>query len=377
MITFTKAIQTKHEILFRSLEALTETDEFYSQDFTLDGKKYRVYNYRLASYSDFLKPGALMARGTMFEIDDAGNPERLACLPMPKFFNLDENPMTMGLDLTQIESIEVKSDGSLMSTYIHNDTLRLKSKGSLFSEQALDAMKWLEKPENSHLHRLLEYHTRNGFTVNLEWVAPWNRIVLAYDTPRLIVLNRMDLVTLDWRTLSSDLTEYANPTVKPDEPMSVFASKIPDMQDDIEGFILVMKSGQRVKVKTKKYISLHHAKDSITNPRRLFECVLDEATDDLRSMVAGDQVAIDLIAKMEQLVQHEYNHMVRVVEDFYDANKGLDRKSYAIKGQIDLSAMTFGLAMNLYVGRSNDYKTFMKSRYKEFGIRDSMTIDKE
>jgi T4 RnlA family RNA ligase len=126
--------------LYDNLIALTKANEaFYYQDFELDGKKYRIFNYRLASYTDFQQPGALECRGVMFEVQDEVA-VRLASLPMEKFFNLNENPMTMNLDLTQVVRIEEKADGSLMSTYIHNDQLRLKSKGSLFSEQALHAM---------------------------------------------------------------------------------------------------------------------------------------------------------------------------------------------------------------------------------------------
>lgn len=372
--------------LFEELVALTKDSEvFYKQEFKLDGKIYWIFNYRLASYSDFQLPSAKWARGTMFEVDSNGNLIHLASLPMPKFFNAGENPETIGLDLNDIAWIEVKSDGSLMSTYIHDGKLRLKSKGSLFSEQAIDAMVWLDRPENANLKYSLLSFASCGFTVNLEWVAPWNRIVLGYKEPKLIVLNVMDHLDIDWFNIDreaaaffagifQELIDKMNPLVDVGQSSKKeFAESIPSMQDDIEGFILVMKSGQRVKVKTDKYISLHHAKDSINNPRRLFECVLDEATDDLRSMFATDAVATQAIDEMEKLTQHLYNHLVSTVEKFYTENLSLDRKSYAVKGQADLNSMEFGLAMNLYVGRKNDYKTFMKSRYKEFGIRDNVT----
>lgn len=368
---------SKIETLFSDLVRLTETSEaFYKQEFKLDDSIYWIFNYRLASYSDFQLPSAKWARGTMFEVDSNGNMIRLASLPMPKFFNLNENPETMNLDLNEIDWIEIKSDGSLMSTYIHNGELRLKSKGSLFSEQAIDAMKWLELPENKELYKLLKSSTVHGNTVNLEWVSPWQRIVLGYSKPNLIVLNTMDTIGIDWNHKSyTDLWFYnwMNPEIHLGNlSKKEFIEQVPDMQDDIEGFVFVMKSGQRVKIKTKKYISLHHAKDSLTNPRRLFECVLDEGTDDLRSMFATDQVALNLIQDMENLTQKLYNHLVNSVETYYNQNNHLDRKEYAIKGKQSLNNMEFGLAMNLYTGRVNDYKEFMKSRYKEFGIRDTI-----
>ena len=120
--------------LYRDLLTLVEESEaFYYKDFQLADRWYRIFNYRLASYSDFLKPGALECRGIMFEIEpEHGAPKRLASLPMEKFFNLNENPFTMGLDLSTIIDFELKADGSLMSSYWHEDGeatwLMLKSK---------------------------------------------------------------------------------------------------------------------------------------------------------------------------------------------------------------------------------------------------------
>lgn len=77
--------------LFNDLVHLTKTSEaFYKQEFKLDDKIYWIFNYRLASYSDFQLPSAKWARGTMFEVTSSGEFIRLASLPMPKFFNLHE-----------------------------------------------------------------------------------------------------------------------------------------------------------------------------------------------------------------------------------------------------------------------------------------------
>ncbi len=77
--------------LFNDLEHLVSNNEaFYKQSFELDGLTYWIYNYRLASYTDFLHPNALNCRGTMFEVDAEGNPIRLAALPIEKFFNVNE-----------------------------------------------------------------------------------------------------------------------------------------------------------------------------------------------------------------------------------------------------------------------------------------------
>lgn len=79
------------------MNLVSNSDVFYFQDFEVDGHTYRIFNYRLASYTDFMQPSALECRGHMFEIvggdkcsSQYDSPIRLATLPMQKFFNLNE-----------------------------------------------------------------------------------------------------------------------------------------------------------------------------------------------------------------------------------------------------------------------------------------------
>ena len=317
----------------------------------------------------------------MFEVDSEGNAIRLAALPQEKFFNLYENPSTMDLDLNEVESIEVKCDGSLISTYFHDGQLRLKSKGSLSSDQALDAVSWLDAHENKAYRKQLYWATVDGCTVNLEWVSPNNRIVLGYEKPHLIMLNMRDNFTgktfyfgeedepiSHWIAIKDVI--YNPPIDLQGKSPIDFVADIPNMTG-VEGFVVRFKSGLKVKVKTNWYLALHHTKDSINNPRRLFEAVLDEGIDDLRALFHEDLVAIKQIDEMEIKVDRLFNHMVKSVEDFYEENKHLDRKDYAIKGQTNvLDKRYFGLVMLKYQNKDPEYKNYLKSKWKLFGFKD-------
>lgn len=378
------AYQTK---LYDDLMALVQSSEaFYFVDQENEGEFYRIFLYRLASYTDFCQPSALECRGITFQIEGEGYdalPSRLAAMPMEKFFNLYENPFTMDLDLTQIDMIEDKADGSLISTYLleMSGELRLKTKGSLASDQAIAAMNWLSNhPEfEGELRHLADYE----FTVNMEWVAPNNRIVLGYPEAELRVLNIRNMTTGEYvdrnavdPALYPEIFDRWTERFETDDPVS-FVAGIPDMQG-IEGFVVRLKSGQRVKVKTTWYMALHHTKDNINSPRRLFEAVLEEATDDMKSLFHEDPVAIQTIEAMERFVEEKYNHMVDVVERFYERNKHLERKEYAILGQEELAGtMFFGLAMNKYVGKPTNYKEFLKGKWKQLGLKDVDTSSQD
>lgn len=368
--------------LYNNLMELCKDEDgtFYYKDYILVDVKYRIFNYRLASYSDFCKPGALECRGIMFEVGLGRdcpiiNPIRLASMPMEKFFNLNECPYTMDLSLDNdnIRNITHKKDGSLISTYIDSGELRLKSKGSIDSDQALYAMIWLEQTKNKRFRDDLYSLTFNyNFTVNLEWCSPYNRIVIGYDSDHLSVLNvrRNDngryiprhIIELDFEEVGKSWTKFEEP-----KNCSDFIESIPSMSDDIEGFVVELMNGQKIKIKTDKYMKLHHCKDNVNNPRRLFEAVIMEATDDMKSLFYNDDIAMSLIMEMERRVDVLFNLMIATVERFYDENKHLERKEYAIKAQ-NIEKELMSLIMNLYLGRENDYKAFAVKRPELFGL---------
>ena len=375
----------QRELYDQLMVLCAEREAFFYKDFDVRGHTFRIFNYRLASYSDFCEPGSLECRGIMFKMD-GDEPFALASLPMEKFFNLNENPFTMTLDLSTIVEAESKADGSLISTYSSYGDLMLKTKGSTESDQCIAAMAFLERPANRAFRDQIHSIVSSGYTVNLEWCAPDNRIVLPYAERQLIVLNirrhsdgeyvqpedlfeefvfDVDEIELRWteRMMVSDWDVWANHLV-PNET-------------GVEGYVVRMASGQRVKIKTPWYLALHHTKDSINSPRRLFEAVLEEATDDMRSLFHDDPVAISMILEMEKFVDRIYNHLVDSVERFYERNKEMERKDYAILGQQELDKMAFGCAMQKYTGRQPDYKDLLKRKWKELGLKDREENDDE
>ena len=365
--------QTK---IFEDLNRLVAVNEaFFFNDVELGNAVYRLFNYRLASYTDFCQPSALECRGIMFEIDENAQAIRLASFPFEKFFNLYENPFTMDLDLSTVKAIADKADGSLITTYMYRGILQVKTKGSLTSDQAISANAYLRLDENKAFRDELWHGEKIGYTIIMEWCAPNNRIVLPYMEGHLKVLgirsredgSYISFYDIDGEHFPETLKRWTKLITTDDA--EAYINSVDDMQN-VEGVVFEMESGQRIKKKCTWYLALHHTKDSINCPRRLYEAVLEEATDDMRSLFHDDPLAIKLISEMEDFVEVRYNHLVDTVERFYERNKDLERKEYAILGQDELNRMQFGLAMNRYLGKDFSYKEIMKKAWKTFGLKD-------
>lgn len=363
-----------------------EDSSFYFVDQEIENQKFRIFNYRLASYTEFLKPNALNCRGTMFYLTEDNQYNGLAALTPSKFFNDSENPMTMDIDYSQTDIIMDKMDGSLMTTYdpffnFHN--VQLKSKGSLHSEQAVAATKLLYSEKYQNLLEYLKIEQSYGNSVSLEYTAPDNMIVIAYPEPRLTVLEVRSMITgneVSYRQIKQDMTimkceEFLVKTYTPDDFVS-FVQSIPELKDDIEGYVVRLSNGMKVKIKTSHYLSIHRLLDNINSPRRLFEAVVNETTDDVKAKFHENVGYIERILNMEEKVRNVYS-LVDKANEFVSNNSSLDKKEFALKCIKELIPFQQTIAFNTNNGKPFDLKEYIIKRYKDFGIIDEDTVEIE
>lgn len=338
--------------LFSDLTALCSSgdDAFYSVDHKSDEHTYRVFSYRLASYSDFLKPNALNCRGTMFRVDTP-EPE-LVCLPMEKFFNLGENPFTADIDFNTGDWIAFeKLDGSLISSFNVPDGWDLKSKTSISSDHVELACDLFFDVTYRPLGAYIREQTALGWTVNMELCSnhPKFRIVVPYQKTSLRVLNKRNKQTGE---ISFDIDLPDELVVRPIDVQvtNEYVESVKSMTD-FEGIILFNKvTGQFVKVKTEWYLHRHHFKFNISNVTNVIDMILKESIDDIKALFADDEAMMNYINRIENTVIPFYNHTVAAVNNFFEANKHLSRRDYAILAQQG-EQLLMSQKMNMFIGR--------------------------
>lgn len=374
-------MNTNLSTLFSDLMALCERNEafYYVDQYDTNGTQYRVFTYRLASYTDFQNRNATECRGHTFRKD--GDEWKLASLPMQKFFNFGEH-LGWGteMDLSSISMVMDKLDGSLISTVQDVDGhFFLKSKTSFTSQQVKEATQLLNTAKYANFKNAISHHTAAGRTVNMEYCSPSNQIVIGYSEPMLKVLNvrcHNDGSYLSYDRLLQDFGEdfVVKTHELPSDPKQFMLDA--EKMTGIEGFVVCFANGLWVKHKTDAYCTLHHLKDSINNARRLWEACVNETADDLRALFHEDPISIAKIIDMEEKASSIFNHIHKTVFSFYEENKHLDRKEYAIKGQ-DMLAKdgTFSLAMNAYLNKEVDIKAFMVKNYKKYGVTDEEVVN--
>lgn len=359
--------QDTTQTLFKNLMALCadgDYSKFFSKDFVTQlGTKCRIFSYNFVGYESWLLPDALESRGIMFEITDDGQPVRVMARPMEKFFNVNENPFTMDVDLSKAEYAMAKADGSLISTYVDQGILFTKSKGSISSSQAIEAKQLLLDIRYRDLAaRSLEL-ALNDYTCNFEYVSPTNRIVLDYAEKDLILLNVRHNVTgeyVDINELRSDpvLRKYLVEVfeAQPDSDSNDLIEEIRGMTG-IEGFVFQAVTGQKYKLKTEWYSTLRRVKDTLNNHEALFNVVIAGGSDDMKSLFSDD-VSREKIEAFEKVFLDYLSSRSQFVFELNRKLSSADRKTFALECQTTLrdrgELELFGVMMELYKGASSD-----------------------
>ena len=308
------------------------SDVFYFKDEEVKDKTFRIFNYRLGSYSDFLPEGAEELRGLTIELDTGK-----VWYSLHKFFNNNENPFTMDEHekWNTDDEIEVteKLDGSLIQLILIDDYVRVKTKGTFNSEQAMNAQMLLDnEPE---LKVILKGLIEEGYFPLMEYISPFNQIVVDYDKSELKILqirdkdgNYMDYDFIISRVPEKYVTKKYNYSLKELEELQ-------ETVTGLEGWVVRNKSDKNRKTqfrkfKTEWYFALHHLmspNELVEN--KLIEHIVNETIDDIMSNLKGDK--FKKVEEVRDLVSHDFNHKLKRAIELLKEKESMDRKDFAIK----------------------------------------------
>jgi RNA ligase len=198
----------------------------------------------------------LIARGIILDTIN----KCVVATPFPKFFNAGENGEAIP-DLP-FETFE-KLDGSLIIVFYHNGRWKCATKGSLNSEQAQWATRWIgEDDVGSWL--------QEGTTYLAECIYPENRIVVRYteDKTGLHLLGgyREDGTEIEYEELRRLGTALSWSIVARHSysHISEILAQCSTLPVDREGFVIRFNNGHRLKIKGDEYCRIHRMVSRLT-----------------------------------------------------------------------------------------------------------------
>lgn len=279
---------------------------------------------------------------------DSASSWKVVAYPFKRFFNYGESGAdTINWDYAMTKT---KLDGSLMIAYHYDNKWHVATKGSPDAsgnvgdwDFTFSDLFW--KTYNT------QYPTIKMIvdtTFIFELTSPYNRIVCNYLEPTLTLIgirNNMSLLEESVYGLGfKTLTPYKVSSI--DEVLDAIKELNPTNEDG-EGYVISdYHSGiiKRVKVKSLKYVALHHMKDGFGR-RRIIELIkLGETSE----VVAYFKEFESLFKELE----FEIDHAILKTEDAYDKIKSIPNQKY-----FALEALRYTFSGAMFSVRKGQHKT--------------------
>lgn len=345
--------------------------KFESVRFTTElvcGKSFTILSYMIADPEVWKVPFGLECCGHVF--DESG---QCVSLPFEKFFNYCENDFThpSAIGNIPIKHVFEKRDGSLITPVLVNDDIFWKTKKTFYSD--------ISKQVNSSFafakeKALCKFLLRRNMTPSWEYTDPNFPIVIGYGSiPKLTLLTIRDNITneyLSWESVCSYAKAFDVTLIKKIDARYKSLSDIENeikVFTDIEGYVIELENGMRVKLKTPWYIQFHHAMTRLYE-RDFAVMTLHETLDDLKIYITKMGLSLTPVYEIESKVVSELKEIINNTKELFDKFKNeQSRKDIAIKYGKD---MYFSLAIKLYENKEPNYKGFWKTHfYKNYTLK--------
>lgn len=327
----------------------------------VEGVSYTIVAYMIGDKEMWDDPSALETRGNTYDTETGD----CVCAAFPKFFNVGERQDTQE-QLVKEQFIECyeKRDGSMVTPILTaSGKVLFKTKKSFFSDVANLANQTVPDAVYEHSKLLLQ----NGFTPIWEFTHPDCRIVIDYH-PR----DNFTLLAVRHNESGVFVAYDSLATIKGINLIQRYEMTWDEIRDSIEndtgieGYVLLLKDGRRVKYKTHWYLEMHRTMTELRE-RDVAEAVANENVDDMKSLLVSQGQNIDQIVEIETRVVNEIAEIKRIVETHAHMWQGASFKVAAIGLQ---GCAYFSLVMSLLRGKEPNYIDYWKRNHlKDYSLR--------
>ena len=281
---------------------------------TVLGKNLLMLKYNQIE-SDYMNPLVRECRGLILDSDTF----EVVSFPFMKFGNFGE-PYCPEIDWSSA-SITSKIDGSLIKIVRFGKDLLISTNGTIdafkapVAEQAGCPFKSFGDIAWKVVRKKVEWDItkpidifEEGYTSMFELVSQWTRVVVPFHDCDMYFLGVRDNTTFQERLPYGHRLSYLFPTPKryPMKSIDECISAAKDLPWDDEGYVVVDKDFNRVKVKSPSYVAVHHLKGEggVMSYKRAVELVRTNEIDEVVSYFPEFKPALeDCKAKFTALVE--------------------------------------------------------------------------
>ena len=269
-----------------------------------DGEYTKLY-YNLLAGADFHDEETCYCRGITFRGD------KVVCCPFFKFGNYGES-YADEVDWASARVLE-KIDGSLISLWFDNNFWHVSTSKTINAFSAslnMTEITFGDLFAEAIINQGLNLNTLNpNYTYMFELTSPYNKIVVPYEYVSVWHIGTRDNETLEEVEIDIGIKK---PKSYPVRTLSECIEAAAALEGIHEGFVVVDKNYNRIKVKTPLYVQLHHTHNNGNISKRdILALIFNKEQEEYLSYFPEKMIFIkhfeDCLNALAETMENEYN----------------------------------------------------------------------
>ena len=307
-------------------------------------------NYTLLMYnqdsSDFSNEIVQECRGLI--IKNENGVYKPVCVPFYKFFNYGESE-AVSIDWSSAKVLE-KIDGSLIKLWYDDAEWHISSNGTIDASEVTFA---IPNDKFKNYKELVEFLLKKdysdfNFDINkiylFELCSLYNKVVISYPEPTLYWLGTRDKITLKEELFDSNWKFV--PKTYELKSLEDCISAAKELPDDEEGYVVVDKDFNRVKVKSPLYVASAHQKKTFTMSNCI-DLVVKGETSEFLSYFPEFSEIIDIVDQKYKSFMNYLKHDMEIVDSIKDLDNAKEI-ALIIKDKCYAQGFAFGYLKGKY-----------------------------
>ena len=201
------------------------------------------------------------ARGSIFTFNNEKNEWKCVCYPFNKFFNAAEPYAATALIDWDSARVQQKVDGSLIKFWYHNGEWHISTNGTIDAAkaEAMDKHTYYELVMQAADYNDIIRRLDPNYTYMFELTSPYNKIVVKYENIcQLWYLGRRNMQTFEEDDYDPSFLAYIRrPMLYKLSSLSECMAAAKEMDISEEGYVVVDKNFNRIKIKGEAYLAAH------------------------------------------------------------------------------------------------------------------------
>lgn len=289
------------------------------------GNEFIIFNYDQIN-SDFSNDIVKEARGIILETDTL----KPVCVPFFKFFNIDEtNAAEIDWSTARVQE---KIDGSLIKMWFNNGIWMIST------NKCINAFS-CDLPNNLIYHTFGDLFSQalknssikdldKNYTYMFELVSPYNKVVVDYPETKIYHIGTRDNRTLEEVDMDIGVEKPKEYDLKTEAQVRFAAQKLPFNE---EGYVVVDKNYNRVKVKSPAYVNAHRLVNNHTvNKEKVLDLILhNEQSEFLSYFPEYRDIFVDIEMKLS-VWKYRLEYLENIIRAVESANENITDKQFAL-----------------------------------------------